>query len=124
MGQIGNGGKIKESGNPASGTKWLNNLSASGFGQASGYYVNLTTGGSYGNYNSSAYEDGFSPFGGAGCGVITDYSSSGNVYASVVAKNGGFGGGGASSLHTTLNNPKRANGTGGAPALWYLRVGS
>lgn len=119
-----NGGKIKETGNPASGTKWLNNLSDTDFDQASGYYANITTGGSYGNYGQANYEDGFSPFGGAGAGCITDYSSSGNVYANVVGRNGGYGGGGSLSRHTTLSNPKTASGVGGAPALWYLRVGS
>jgi hypothetical protein len=122
MGQDGDGGAIKETGNPASGTKWLNNLSDTDFERANGYYANITTGGSYGNYNSSLYDDGFSPFGGAGCAALTDYSSTGNVYASVLGRNGGYGGGGGSSLHTTLNNPKRVNGVGGEPALWYLKV--
>ena len=114
------GGHIKESGNPASGTKWLNNLADTDFGQASGVYMNITTAGTF--YLSG--NNGHNPFGGASAVSANNYGASGNVYISATAQNGGYGGGGGFSRQQSLFNPKTDSGTGGAPALWYLRTGN
>jgi hypothetical protein len=112
------GGHIKESGNPASSTKWLNNLADTDFGQAAGTYMQITTAGTFGlNANH-----GHNPFGGGSAVSANNYGASGNVYISVGVGNGGYGGGGGYSRQQSLYNPKAVSGTGGAPALWYLKV--
>ena len=118
-GNTPSGGHIKESGNPASSTKWLNNLSNSDFGQAVGTYINITTAGTY--YLGGA--NGHNPFGGGGALSANNYSASGNVYISITGLGtGGYGGGGAYSRQQSLWNPKALSLAGGEPALWYLKV--
>ena len=117
---LASGGQIKESGNPASSTKWLNNLSDSDFGQALGVGYNIQTAGTYyfgGN-------NGHDPFGGGGALSANNYGVySGNVYINITnLGRGGYGGGGAYSRQQSLANPKALSLAGGEPALWYLKV--
>ena len=112
------GGHIKESGNPASSTKWLTGIADTAFGQAQGAYQQITTAGTYG-VNA---EHGHTPFGGGSAASANNYGASGNVYISVGVGSGGYGGGGGYSRQQSLYNPKAVSGTGGAPALWYLKV--
>lgn len=113
------GGHIKESGNPASGTKWLTGIADTAFGQAAGSYGQFTTAGSY----SIGGAHGHNPFGGGGAASANNYGASGNVYISLGnLGTGGYGAGGAYSRQTSLWNPKALSFVGGAPALWYLKV--
>ena len=113
------GGHIKETGNPASGTKWLTGIADTAFGQAAGSYAQYTTAGSY-SINGA---NGHNPFGGGGGASANNYGATGNVYISMGGLGaGGYGGGGAYSRQTSLYNPKAASFAGGAPALWYLKV--
>jgi len=115
------GGHIKESGNPASGTKWLNGLSDTDFGQAVGSYTNITTTGHF----NVAPSNGYNPFGGGGGASANNYGSSGSVYINITNQGtGGYGGGGAFSRQQSLANPKFKEHIGGPPALWYLRTGN
>jgi len=113
------GGHIKETGNPASGTKWLTGIADTAFGQAAGSYGQFTTAGSY----SIGGANGHNPFGGGGAASANNYGATGNVYISLSnLGTGGYGGGGAYSRQTSLWNPKALSFAGGAPALWYLKV--
>lgn len=117
---LASGGHIKESGNPASGTKWLNNLSDSAFGQALG--VGASFAGQAGTFYLGG-NNGHDPFGGGGALSANNYSASGNVYINITnLGRGGYGGGGAYSRQQSLANPKAQGFIGGAPALWYLKV--
>ena len=118
-GLIPHGGYIKESGNPASGTKWLTGIADTAFERAAGQYGNFGTGGSY----SVGAAAGHNPFGGGSAASANNYPNpSGNVYIAVGVGSGGYGGGGGYSRQSSLWNPKAVSGTGGAPALWYLKV--
>ena len=113
---LASGGHIKESGNPASGTKWLTGLSDTDFGQAVGTYDYFT---SSGHYNINGV-NGHNPFGGGGAATST---SSGNIYTYIGNGGvGGYGGGGAFSRQQSQRYEVEES-VGGPPALWYLRTG-
>jgi hypothetical protein len=114
---VPSGGHIKESGNPASGTKWLTGFADTDFEQAVGSYIHIS---SAGHYNVSG-SNGHSPFGGGGAASAT---SSGTVYINILNQgSGGYGGGGAFSRRQSQGTGPTEDHGGGPPALWYLRTG-
>jgi len=119
-GGVPHGGYIKESGNPASGTKWLTGIADTAFERAAGQYGNFGTGGTY----SVGGTNGHIPFGGGGAASANNYPNpSGTVYIALGSGGiGGYGAGGAYSRQTSHYNPKARSMLGGAPALWYLKV--
>ena len=120
------GGQIKETGNPASGTKWLTGIADTAFERADGYYFQATSAGTY--YVTSFIDAGHNPFGGGGAISANGYGGSGNIYinigntGSAEHGRGGYGGGGGRSRQQSLYNPKAIDYSGGEPALWYLKV--
>ena len=115
---VPSGGHIKESGNPASGTKWLTGFSDTDFEQAVGSYGYY---GTTGHYNISG-SNGHNPFGGGGAAVATSAS---NVYLNILNQgSAGYGGGGAYSRQQSDSGGPVEDHGGGPPALWYLRTGN
>jgi len=116
---VASGGHIKESGNPASGTKWLTGFSDTDFEQAIGSYSYITV---TGHYNVGG-TNGHNPFGGGGAATAT---SSGTVYLNLLQQgSGGYGGGGAFSRQQSQSSTGTVEEhAGGPPALWYLRTGN
>ena len=119
------GGQIKETGNPASGTKWLTGIADTAFERADGFYGQFQTAGTY--YVTGNIDAGHNPFGGGGAISANNYSSSGSVYINIGNAGsehgrGGYGGGGGYTRQQSLYNPKAHSYSGGEPALWYLKV--
>tara|TARA_B100000035_G_scaffold314774_1_gene332192 strand:- start:16 stop:1050 length:1035 start_codon:yes stop_codon:yes gene_type:complete len=117
---VPSGGHIKESGNPASGTKWLTGFSDTDFEQAVGSYTHFTQAG---HYNVSG-SNGHSPFGGGGAASATSPSGS-SIYINILPIGvGGYGGGGAFGRRDSQGSGPTEDSIGGPPALWYLRTGN